>query len=89
MHIREIFQTLAYRKASTRLMLIGFARIGFRKDLCRGAGVTPETAVHLEGIHLERICQVFDDLQCLYFKLNKETLVTFTGLAFRAGKRVL
>jgi len=68
-------------------MFSGFTRIGFHKGLCRRARVTSETAVHLEGVHLERIGQISDFLRCLYAELNEETLVTFTGAAFISGER--
>jgi hypothetical protein len=41
--------------------------------------------MHLEGVHLERIGQISNVLQCLYAKLNEETLVAFTGSTFIAG----
>ncbi len=68
-------------------MFSGFTRAGFHEGLCRRARVASETAMHLEGVHLERIGQISNVLQCLYAELNEETLVAFAGSTFIAGKR--
>jgi hypothetical protein len=66
-----------------------FSRTVFYKRLRRRAGIATQTLMHLERVHLERICQIPNVLRRLYFELNEETLEAFAGTTFRARERGL